>query len=293
MEIYQLKSFIAVAEEKNLTRAAERLFSSQPAISSHIKSLETELGVILFSRTPRGMVITSDGEKLLEQSLEILTKVGDLNNLARDLQAQPTGVLRVGINMDGDDLKLGLIAEQLHKRYPEVSLEFIYSGSGAIHKAILDGELDVGFFEGIVESPLISKIPVGKTEVLVVGSHKYSDNFASQEWQALEELPWIFNTPECSFNHLIQRISKANNLELNKRFTTDHEATSLHFVRKGMGISLTNVELVRKEIEDEQLIAWPGYRGVLDVQLLCLSKRAEERAIKAFFQSTKLILKIN
>jgi len=63
MELYQLKTFVTVAEEGHLTRAAERLFTSQPAISAHIKSLEEELGVTLFHRTPKGMQLTTEGEK--------------------------------------------------------------------------------------------------------------------------------------------------------------------------------------------------------------------------------------
>ncbi|MES9912641.1 MAG: LysR family transcriptional regulator, partial [Candidatus Sedimenticola sp. 4PFRAG1] len=54
MELYQLKTFVKVADEGHLTRAAEQLFTSQPAISAHIKALEEELGVVLFQRTPKG-----------------------------------------------------------------------------------------------------------------------------------------------------------------------------------------------------------------------------------------------
>ncbi|MCP5237554.1 MAG: LysR family transcriptional regulator [Zoogloeaceae bacterium] len=53
MELYHLRTFVTVAEEGHLTRASERLFTSQPAVSAHIKALEEELGVTLFERTPR------------------------------------------------------------------------------------------------------------------------------------------------------------------------------------------------------------------------------------------------
>ena len=59
MELYQLRTFAAVAEESHLTRAAERLHLSQPAVSGHIKALEGELGVRLFDRAPTGMELTS------------------------------------------------------------------------------------------------------------------------------------------------------------------------------------------------------------------------------------------
>ena len=68
MEIYQLKTFVAVAAEGNLTRAADRVFTSPPAVSAQLKALEDELGVRLFDRNSRGMSLTSAGEQLLHEA---------------------------------------------------------------------------------------------------------------------------------------------------------------------------------------------------------------------------------
>lgn len=292
MEIYQLRSFVAVAEEKNLTRAAARLFTSQPSVSSHIKSLEAELGITLFVRSARGMEITSDGEKLLEHSQEILGQVGSLNDLARKLQSQPTGILKVGINTGSKELRLGKIAQALQKRYPEIQLEFMNSSSGHIHKGLLNEDLDIGFYEGTVESPLLTGVQIGSAKVIIVGSRDFKEAFESSNWKDLEPLPWVFNSPECSYHNEIQRISQAHGLNLNKRFTIDDETTSLHFIRKGIGVSLTNEALVHKEIKNGELIAWPGYQGTLDHHLINLSKRNNDRAIKAFVAATKEVLGI-
>ena len=72
MELHQLRTFVAVAEEGHLTRAAERMFVSQPAVSSHVKALEAELGVALFDRTPKGMRLTREGERLLGRARRIV-----------------------------------------------------------------------------------------------------------------------------------------------------------------------------------------------------------------------------
>ncbi len=64
MELYQLRSFITVAGENHLTRAAQKLNTSQPAVSAHIKALEEEFGFSLFVRTPKGMQLTPGGQAL-------------------------------------------------------------------------------------------------------------------------------------------------------------------------------------------------------------------------------------
>ena len=68
MELYQLRTFAAVADEGHLTRASERLHLSQPAVSGHIKALEGELGVRLFERASTGMQLTAAGSELLERA---------------------------------------------------------------------------------------------------------------------------------------------------------------------------------------------------------------------------------
>ena len=72
MDFRQLSYFAAVAEERHLGRAAERLHISQPPLTRHIKALESDLGVQLFTRTPRGMLLTEAGETLLKDAHAIL-----------------------------------------------------------------------------------------------------------------------------------------------------------------------------------------------------------------------------
>ena len=74
MELYQLKTFVAVAKEGHLTRAAKSLHTSQPAVSAHIKALEAELEIALFDRTPKGMDLTAAGKRLLDQAQTILER---------------------------------------------------------------------------------------------------------------------------------------------------------------------------------------------------------------------------
>jgi DNA-binding transcriptional LysR family regulator len=85
MSLVQLESFVAVAEEGHVGRAARRLHVSQPPLTRRIQSLEAELGVELFERTPRGMRLRPAGQQLLARVREILSRVDDLQGLCRTL----------------------------------------------------------------------------------------------------------------------------------------------------------------------------------------------------------------
>jgi len=100
VEIYQLKTFIKVAEEAHLTRAAERLNTSQPAVSAHIKALEESLGATLFLQTPKGMALTEEG-RILKVSAQAVLNARDAMELqAQELKQELTGTLCIGLNLE-------------------------------------------------------------------------------------------------------------------------------------------------------------------------------------------------
>ena len=91
MEIHQLKTFVAVAREGSITRASERLYLSQPAVSAHIKAIEDTLGLTLFARTPRGMALTGDGERLLAKAEQTLGAHRELVEEATRIKGRSRG----------------------------------------------------------------------------------------------------------------------------------------------------------------------------------------------------------
>ena len=88
MELYHLKTFVMVAKEEHLTRAADKLNTSQPAVSAHIKALEEELGLVLFRRTSKGMRLTKEGTILYQKALASLSTIHDFQHQALRMQKE-------------------------------------------------------------------------------------------------------------------------------------------------------------------------------------------------------------
>src|SRR6201994_236252 len=97
MELPPLRYFVAIAEERNFTRAAERLWVAQPGLSTQIRRLEAELGVQLFDRHTRGVDLTDAGQLFLERARAALSAADAAGATGRDLEAGAVGTLRVGI----------------------------------------------------------------------------------------------------------------------------------------------------------------------------------------------------
>ena len=98
MELHQIKSFVTVAQTGNLTRAAERLNTTPPSVSAHIRQIEEQLDLKLFLRTPKGMELTGAGKALLQKAKEILDTTREFSRAADRLRGQVSGSLRLGIN---------------------------------------------------------------------------------------------------------------------------------------------------------------------------------------------------
>ena len=169
MDLNQLKTFIAVAEEQHLTRAAERLFTSQPAVSAQLKGLEESLEVVLFNRTPKGMTLTPPGEKLLVQAQATLDAANLIVSQAKAMKGELMGCLSVGINSDFSFLKIPSLLADARDNYPGIQLSFINSMSSDILIDIRKGKLDTGFFFGPSPTTDLRVIKLVDIETAIVG----------------------------------------------------------------------------------------------------------------------------
>ncbi|WBL16893.1 LysR family transcriptional regulator [Sutcliffiella sp. NC1] len=144
MDIKRLKYFIAIAEAKNITAAATRLHMSQPPLSMQLKQLETELGVKLFERSGKSMVLTDKGKVLYERALHLVNSVEEIKNELQETEEGKRGVLAVGINT----LSLSGFSEVLqtfHEKHPKVSLKIVQNDSFYLAEMIKTRAIELAF----------------------------------------------------------------------------------------------------------------------------------------------------
>ena len=158
MELYQLRGFAAVAEIGHLTRAAERLHLSQPALSAHNKALEDELGVLLFERGPAGMTLTAAGKRLLPEAAKVLADAASLHGKARAMEGAIVGRVRVGTLSDPGFIRLADFLTLATERFPLLEIELRHEVSGAAFEHVRDGALEASFYYGDLAHPAVGSI---------------------------------------------------------------------------------------------------------------------------------------
>lgn len=143
MELRHLKLVKAVSEEGSLTGAAEQLHLSQSALSHQLKNLEEELGVSVFNRINKKLILTQAGEKLLKSSRKILDELRRTRREISQLVDGESGILRLSTECYTSYHWLPPIIKEFTKQYPRVEVEIRADSEKSMVKKLLDGELDV------------------------------------------------------------------------------------------------------------------------------------------------------
>jgi LysR family transcriptional regulator, cyn operon transcriptional activator len=145
LDLQQLRTFVAIADAGGVTKAAERLHLSQPAVSRQVQALETALGVALFVRISRRVRLTSAGEDLLARSRRVLAEAEALRQRARALQAGDAGVVRIGATPPMIEAILSHFLPGYRTRHPGVEVHVVEDGGASLIARLERAEVDVAY----------------------------------------------------------------------------------------------------------------------------------------------------
>ncbi|MGE4296680.1 MAG: LysR family transcriptional regulator [Desulfovibrionaceae bacterium] len=282
MELYQLRSFVAVAEEGHLTRAAERVHSSQPSVSAHVKALEEELGVALFVRTPKGMRLTEDGRVLKEYAVKALAAAEAISFQAQALRTDMTGPVRLGMNTNPDFLRARAFSTCMMRRHPGVYAHFIMTGTEHVARCLRDGEYDASYRFGMARNaPDIVCLPVCPTWLRIVGPAAWKERIGAMDLEGVAAEPWILTSCVCPFSELGKGFFRDNGLAPNVVVMADDEAIIRSLVAGGNGMSLLREDDALAAQANGEVFIWGDVRLETVLSFCYLRERQDERRMRA------------
>lgn len=187
MDIRQLKYFVAVAETRNFTRAAERLHMAQPPLSRQIQQLEEELGTELLLRNSRPLRLTETGRMFYEQALQIINRVEQLKTSARQIGLNQKQSLSIGFVASSLYGGLPMLVRKLRQSYPDVEIQLVELTSMQQFVALKSGRIDLGFGRIRITDPSVART-VLREERLVLAIPPSSPLATSSDTIRLQEL---------------------------------------------------------------------------------------------------------
>lgn len=258
LELYRV--FNTVAKCGSLTKAAQELFISQPAVSQSIKQLEGQLGVTLFNRTHRGMELSAAGGKLIFKKVdEALRLLDEAESTFTDQKTTDAATIRIGAT---DAIFYYILADKIAKynsKYPSVKFELISSTSPYTISQLKEGKCDVAFVN----------LPIEDDEVKFYGTVAYlNDIFIAGERfsdlkgdpipiKRLQELPILMIEENTVARHALSAFMDNLGVRLNPDIEVANWDLMIKFAVKGMGVGCVPREYCKKEMDEGTLFEVP------------------------------------
>ena len=250
MNFQHLKYFLMVAEELNITRAAERLYISQQSLSNHIGNLERELDVKLFTRSPKlsltyaGGLLVDTASQILDLHSQYLTKVGDINK-------QYMGVLRVGISHTCGLALLPEVLPRFRGEFPQVDFSLFEGNSTQLEDELSHGRTDLIICFQPIMIDGVATVPLTEQRLMMVAPRAFTDQlyggraeevrqqFAQgADIRAYEQMPFVLIKRGNRTRSIVDQFFSRYYFKPQLILETENTVTTLAMAQAGVGITI-------------------------------------------------------
>lgn len=281
-----LKIFVCVAEQGNITKASEKLFISQPAITKSIKQLEDEMQGQLFLRKNKGVALTQEGKYIYNKVVRILAELDNLYMYCPNTKKLESGTLRLGTTTSNITL---LISHQLNnflKKYPKLDISVKRDEEIELTSLILSDEMDLAVMDSEFVRPELEVIKKYSVNYAVVGSKEvmemYKDKPMTREEFASSNLALITSGKTSRQN--IDNYFAAFGIKLEAKYELESYSLIYEIIKQGIAVGVVNPQYFSHEIEKQKIyVINTDFK--IDSRTICLvgKKNAKNNRIKDEF----------
>ncbi len=290
MELTQLEFFIRVVEEGSFSKAADRVFRTQPAVSIAIRRLEEEVGASLFDRAQKSPTLTDTGEILYDYARRMLLLRDQARDAVKELRELRTGRVRVGANESTSLYLLPDLILAYRARHPDVKIEIYRQQSESLPREVLDRNVDFALMAFEPTDRDLASFPVVKDELVLIMSPKHA--LAGRDAVAVKDLG--------GEQFLAHNIKSASRVKVIDTFARHHTPLNItlelatietikRFVQKRVGLAFVPRMCVSEELEQGTLATVP-VRGLTYTRTLWAAHRrgaTHSHAAAAFLESLR------
>ena len=248
IKLDQYKVFYVTAKSGSFSEAAKALYITQSAISQQIRSLESELGVVLFERGRKGAKLTAQGELLFSYAKRAIEEIDNAENLFSRMKTLDAGSLRI---VAGDTIIRHYLLDKIqrfHKAYPAVKIEIINRVTDESLASLTAGDSDVAFVNLPIDRNkyhAIDVINIRELHDIFIAGEEYK-HLADKTltMRELSELPLVMLESKSNTRKTTDAFFRAHGINLNPEFELGSYDLLFEFASKGLGIACVTEEFV-------------------------------------------------
>lgn len=280
MNLRQLKTLVAVAENRSLSSAAQAVGLTHSAVSVQIKSLETELGISLLDRTRRPPVLTDTGHSLVDRAREMVTLLDEIASLGSEEQL--VGSLTLGVVPSAMIHLLPPALSSLKEAHPKVRLSVKSALSGSLSQSVLAGKIDAAVVTATTRLPKGLKARLIANEPLVVIAHK--DVEGGTDAEIISRNPFIWFNRETWAGQQIERFLLNRDMGLQEYMEVDSLEAIEAMVSQRLGVSVVPVRLGHTFAPNLKVIPFGDPQEIRSLALVERSANPKARLTEALFE---------
>jgi DNA-binding transcriptional LysR family regulator len=258
MDIAQLRTFIHVAELGSLSKAAGRLRIAQPALSRQIRLLEEELGIRLFERHGRGMIITDQGRDVLGHAVRVMAELEELKASAAGSDAPVGGHVAIGLSPTVADVISVPFVTAFRARYPGVMVQLVSAYSGYLLDSLYRGEVDLAVLYDPKAARSLRSQPLMIENLFLIGPPDTERSDADPvPFAEMARLPLLLPSTRHGLRNILERFAQEAGVSLNVTVEMDSYTAMKDLVRHGYGCTVLPLAPIYEDVTASRLVAVP------------------------------------
>lgn len=247
--------FYTVANNGSISKAAENLYITQPAVTLQIKKLEEQLGISLFTRTKRGVKLTEEGQVLYEYVKKGIESIINGENALTNLKNLDSGIIRIGASTTVCRHVVMPYLEIFHEKYPNIEIQIVNNLTTNLLTELRNGNLDMLVLNmPMQETKDLRIINVKEVQDIFIGNKKYYELTKGEtKLKNLSKYPLIFQKSPSNTRAILNNYLKDNNIELKPQLEVVSYNLIMDLVTAGFGIGYATKEFIETELNNKTL----------------------------------------
>jgi DNA-binding transcriptional LysR family regulator len=288
INLAHLAVFHAVASEGSVSRGAERLMVSQPAVSKQLRQLERSLGASLFDRLPKGVRPTAAGELLAGYARRIFALEAEAAEALAELRGMRRGSISVGASTTIGVYLLPEIFVRYRRAYPDVRMHMEVANSEVIRRRLVEGAIDVGLTEGIVEGDELDSTVFLRDELVPIAApgHPLARGKRPVPAAMLCREPFVVRETGSGTKSVVERALAERGLSVTPVMSLGSTEAIKRAVAAGVGVAIVSRLTVQQELQLGRLVVLrvPDLPINRPLHRLTLRGRQPSQAVAAFMK---------
>lgn len=248
----QLRIFIKIAQTSSITKAAQELHLTQPAVSIQLKNLQNQFEIPLTEVIGKRIYITDFGREIETAAQNILNEVHAINYKSSSFKDQLAGRLKISVVSTGKYVIPYFLSGFL-KQHPAVELEMDVTNKAKVIESLEENVVDFSLVSVIPESLKVEKIELMPNRLFLVGNTEKALSTKVNKLSLLENIPLIFREPGSATRYAMENFIRKNNLFVNKKIILSSNEAVKQAVIAGLGYSIMPLIGIRNELKLKQL----------------------------------------